>query len=79
MKQLARGRLSARITVSDGTVLYGMINTFQMCGNLKALITGTDAVPQYETPGVAVANFSLKSNGDLHYQVLLSLLSKVAA
>ena len=69
LKQLARGRLTARLKLPGGVHLTGAIRTFHQCGGLKALITGQDAVPKYETMGVATASLNLSSTGSIDYKV----------
>lgn len=72
MKQLARGRLTARLTFPSDTQITDTISTFHQCGSLKALITGQDAAPKYETLGVAVAELNLTSSGSIEYKVSVS-------
>ena len=69
LKQLARGRLSARVSFGGSHMIVGQINTFYSCGGFKSLITSLDALPRKESSAVATANFTLQPNGHLHYKV----------
>ncbi|KAF6023357.1 CHRD [Bugula neritina] len=69
LKQLGRGRLTTRLTLSNGITLSGSITVYHKCGRLNALVTGQDAVPKYKTLGVASAQFNLSLNGQLSYQI----------
>ncbi|XP_067951027.1 chordin-like isoform X3 [Watersipora subatra] len=69
LKQLARGRLTARLTLPGEVELSGAITTFHRCGGIKSLITGQDALPPYATMGVALAELNLTSSGSVHYKI----------